>query len=301
MEGTVTTSAPASSTAPEQGGAPATVNAVSNTPEPKPTPKPEEYFEHKVNGQVRKYTREQLLAKASLADAATERFESASQREKKYNAWRESVKANPIKALMDPELGLTKEQIRAQIEQYYKQEYIDPETLTPEQQRIAELERKIAEKEAREKEFEEMTNKQKEEAEAQQTAQEMQQTIISILEKSGLEKTRFNASRIAYWMRQNLKNGYDAPEEVILNQVKEERQAIIKTMIETMEPAQLVASLGDEFVRKVRMFDMERLNAKLNPGSTIPAREADDAPPKPGKERTMSDVDKYLNRARFGR
>lgn len=284
--------APANQSNASQAKGPAEVPR-GTTPPAAPTAPPE-LFEVKVNGQVRKYTREQLLAKASLGEAAHERFEKASQIEKRDAALREQFKKDPIKALLNPELGLTKEQIKATMEKWYKEEFIDPEVLNEDQKARRELERWKAQKEAEEAEKAEREKLTKEEQELAVAREEMQKEIISALEKSGLPKTRFTVARYAYWMRQNLDKGYDAPPEVIMQQVKDERAELNQDLIAAATPEQVVSMLGPDVVNKIRKYDLERLKGKFNVAPTPQKSE-----PRESKGRkTMRDVDNYFNELR---
>lgn len=269
--------------------------------QPKPQPKkPEpEFFEQKVNGQVRRYTREQLLAKASLGDAATERFEKAAQIEKKFLAHQEKMKVDFMEALLDPELGLSKDQIRSRFESWYKENFIDPETLSPEQRELNELKKYRQQKEEEEKSHAQTKAEQEERQAIDSTREEMQKEIIATLEISGLPKNRFTVGRLAYWQRQNLANGYDAPADVLVQQVKDERSDIIKSDLQTATIEQIQDCLGDgfeEFINKVRKYDLARLNKRFNGEAPEPAKEKRQA----GGRITMSDVDRNLARIRRG-
>lgn len=253
------------------------------------------YIEHKVNGKVKRYTEAELLTKAGLVDGAYEKFESASQKEKKQAEWKKSAQKDFMSALMDPELGLTKDQIRTRFEGWYKENYIDPETLTPEQRELSELrkEREENNKKSKEREDEEKT---KNELHAQSLVrEEMQKQIISCIESSGLPKTRFVAGRMAYWQKQNLSKNYDAPNDVIVQQVREERHSIVRQDIEAMTPDQVVETFGEEIIKKLRQFDLGRLEKRFNQKTNNPviSRERGED----GKK-TMADVDNYLNNLR---
>lgn len=273
---------------------------ISDDKSPKPKPVADDVFEMKVNGKVRKMTKDEywnarkdVAGKISLADAAYEKFEAASQKEKKYGDWKQKAAKNVIEALQDPELGLTRDQIRQQFETWYKEEFINPETMTEEQRELAKY-KKEAEALKAEKKAQEDDKKSKDE-EAKETAvrEEMQKQIIGCIEKSGMPKTRFVAGRMAYWQKQNLAKGYDAPDDVLIQQVKDERQAIVRQDIEVMTPEQIVETFGDEIIKKLRQFDLARLQKRFNGGD-------ESRPPKEptNKKTTMADVDNYFNEMR---
>lgn len=231
------------------------------------TPKAQapELFEIKVNGKTQRLTRDELIARAQLSESATSRFEEAAQARKQVEKIISTARSNPIEALMDPALGLSKDQIRDAFEKWYAQEYIDPETLTPEQLRLRDAEAKLKAYETAESE-----SKAKKEAEEQEqlTAREtenLQKTIVEAMESSGLPKTKFFVSRMAFYMRQNLLNGWEAPTSVIVAQVRKERQEIMSDLTESSDPETLIALLGDGVVNKIRQHDLKKLREKRAP------------------------------------
>lgn len=257
----------------------------------------QQYVEVKVNGQMRRYTIEQARARLAMAEGAHEKFETAAQKEKKYNDWKQSVQKDALAALMDPELGLTKDQIRTKFEHWYKENFIDPETMSPEQREALKW-RQEAEKSR--KELDERNQKEQsaaEEVKASEMRQSVQKEIIGVLEESGLPKTRFFANRIAFYMGQNLAKGYDAPKEVVINQVKEEGVAIIGSLVESATGAQLAEYFPD-MVKKIRQFDTEQLRNRFNPTQNGGGQgSAGTGKPRQGG-RSMKDVDNYLNELR---
>lgn len=248
------------------------------------------YYDMKVNGKDRRYTIDQLKAKASLGEAATERFEEASAKEKKYQQWKDSAKKDLLSALQDPELGLTRDEIRVKMEQWYKENFIDPETMTEEQKRLRDLEKYKKGKEEEEttaKERQELEAKAQEEREAVESAQK---EIIETLKKSGLQQTRFNAGRIAYWMKANLQRGYNAPMAVILNQVKAERADIFSHEVKERPIEEILSEeWGQEFINRVRKFDLERLKTRFASEKPVPTTR------KEASTKSMADVDAYFN------
>lgn len=256
--------------------------------------KADELYEVKVNGQLKKYTLDQLRSKAGLSDAAMEKFEKASEMSKKSEAFKDSLKKDFLTALMDPELGLTKDQIRSRFESWYKENFIDPETMTDEQKELRDL-KKYKEQKAKEEEEraekERLANEEQLESHARE---QLQKDIIQALDTSGLPKSRFTVSRMAYWMRQNLSKGFDAPTEVIIQQVKDERAQIVSDLISNSTAEQIVETLGEELINKLRKYDVERLKKRFE----APETTEDKPVGKRGERKTMADVDAYFNSLR---
>lgn len=266
---------------------------IKGEPE-KGSPKQSETFELTVNGKPRKYTLEELKMKASLGEAANERFQKASEIEKRFESTKAELKKDFMKVLLAEDTGLTKEQVRERFEHWYKENFIDPETMDPRDVKLREYERREKEREAQEQaEKERIAN----EAKAQETSkivESMQKDIIAVVEESGLPKTRFTAARVAYWMRQNLKNGYDAPKEVIVQQVREERDSLVSSMVREASGEQLVEMLGEDLVKKIRDYDIALLKKKLNVNEPKPMQRPGERKERP----TSKDVERYFNELR---
>lgn len=267
-------------------------NAKAKTEAPAEKKEPQ-YFERVVNGQTRRYTAEQLLERAAVADSAHERWEEAAKMRKEVEDWKSTAQTDFLKALQDPKLGLSKDQIRQQFEKWYFEQVIEPESLSPAEKKAREVEEKLKGYQEKEETDKKSAEQRQQDALDLRAREEVQSGIIETLEKSDLPKTRFMANRVAYWMRQNIKAGYDAPMDVVLSQVREERDSIVRSYAEAATPQQLVEALGESVIKKLRQFDLGQLKSKF--GQTQES-------PKPKKEqtgrKTMADVDKYFNEMR---
>lgn len=218
-----------------------------------------ETFEVKVNGKTVKMSRQEVIDYASMSHAANSKFDEASKLRKSVDSIINTAKTNPIQALMDPALGLTKDQIRDAFETWYTKEYIEPESLTPEQKQLKEVQSRLksyeeAEQEKirqqKESEETELTNKQREYLQGQ---------IIDAIDRSGLPKSKWIASRMAFYMRENLTKGWEAPIDLIVSQVKQERQSIMSDLTDNSEGDTLISLLGEGVVNKIRQYDLKRL------------------------------------------
>lgn len=229
-------------------------------------PDASDLFDVKVNGKLIKMTRQEMHDHASMSYAAESKFKEAKETRKEIDRIINNAKTNPIESLMDPALGLTKDQVRDAFEKWYAKEYIEPETLNADQKRVRELEakfKKIEEDEKRKKQEDDKT------AQEKMTAQQrdhLQKQIIEAIDKSGLPKTKKIASRVALYMRQNNLNGWDAPIDMIIRQVKNERQAEMADEIKEANVDQLIELFGEEGINKIRQYDLQRLREKRKLG-----------------------------------
>ncbi len=251
---------PSSNVGQSQTPATPTNNAVNTTVQPTATPP--ESFDVKVNGKVVKMTRQELIDNASMSSAANEKFNEAAKMRKEYESFLKTVKESPLKALTDPRLGLTKEQVRAKMEEWYHKEFIIPEGMTEEQKRLAAAEERL-------KTYEEQEAAQKRQTEEQELAkltatqtEYLQNQIIEAMEASGLPKTKFIVSRMAFYMRQNMQQGWEAPTSLIVQQVKREQQDLIGGQVKELDAPGLIALFGEDVINKIRAHDLKQLRER---------------------------------------
>jgi hypothetical protein len=277
-----------------QAGALSSSTQTAGTPSAAP-----EYFEVKVNGKSVKMTRDEVLAHAAKAQAADQRFEEAARLRRESQAFEENLKKNKIQALIDR--GFTKDQIRDEFEKWYSQEFIEPETLTADQKRARDMERELLRYKQAEKEAQEKAQL---DQEAQMTSQQREyfsQQIIDAMDKSGLPKTKFFAQRMAFYMRENLVKGWEAPLDLIVSQVKSERKTMMADLTESASVDQLIEMLGEGVINKIRKHDLEQLRSRRQ-NQGMQSSETDGyGNPTSGDKKTYSDVNRYLREMRLGK
>lgn len=268
-------SEPKSAATPEEGS-PQQVAAKVEQPAKPAEP---EWLEYVADGKKRRVTKEEALKRLlPLADTSYNRLEEAAAMRKQADSVLSRMK-DPKKAiefLQDPELGLKKEEVKAAFEDWYKTNYIDREAMTPEQREHADLKARLSK-------YEEQEVNQKKEAERKlneeldsRTAQETQQEIIKTVEESGLPKSKFTVSRIAYWTRLNEAKGINAPRELVIGQVKKELRDVVESVCAAADGDMLFEVLGEATVKKVRSHDLARIRAKRNQVAPVQTPVQDD-------------------------
>ena len=215
-----------------------------------PDAKPE-MFDVKVNGKMVRMTKDDLIKKAALADGAFERFEQAAAKERQVNAILAKAKSNPIGSLM--EAGLTKDEAREAFEAWYSSEYIEPETLTKEQRDLKAAQDELKRYKEQEKAWRERKQAEQEEAEVNTHRELLQKQIIDAMEEHGMPKgaKKFAMSRIAFYMKQARDKGFDAPMDLIVQQVKQERDYLIQDIPEDANYQTLVDLYGETVVKRI--------------------------------------------------
>lgn len=291
--------APAQQVTPSGQGAGEGITAAKTTPTSAPQ---EEYFDVPVNGKTVKMTKQQLFNYASKSSAADERFKEAAKIRQQQENFKAKAQKDFIEALQDPELGLTKEQIRARFEDWYMKEVIEAEGMSEEQKKAKETEARLRKYEEKEKEDEAKKVREEQEKLTMAQREALGRQIMEAMDSSGLPKTEFFASRMAFYMRQNLMNGYEAPISMIVDQVKAEYRKINSGVSENSTVEQLIEMFGEGVVNKIRQYDLKQLREKRNfkPPVNNPYRPA----LAPGQEKnklSSSDVDQRLRDMRAGK
>lgn len=279
-------------------------NVPTHKPQPAkeaaPAQAPSETFEVKVNGQVRRVGRDEAIRLIQLGYSANERFEQGAALSKKGQAIIESAKANPIKALM--EAGLNKDQIRAAMEAWYTQEFIEPETLPKEELRARRAEAELEGYKKKEAEAAERARQGEEEKLTAHQRSAMQQQIIDAMEAHKLPKNKFTVARIAFYMRQSNLKGYDAPMDLIVQKVKEERQAHVADIAENASYEQLIELFGESTIKKIREEDLKNLRANRQKSGAQSFSSSPTQEPRQKTDRvSMRDVDLKLRAMRLGK
>lgn len=223
-------------------------------------PPADEFFDVPVNGKTKRVTKAELLKRYSLEEAAEQRFNEAAKLRREAEE-REAVWNDPEKAL---ELLKKRhpDRFRDTVENVYNREYIEPENMTPEQRRIAELERENNEYKSKAQQDAEALKAKQDADEDERTVGQLQREIMEVLETSGLPKTKFTAARIAYWMRVNENKGLGLPADLIVKKVKDERRDIMRSEMQAMSVEQMIETYGDDAIKKLRAWDIEQIRKR---------------------------------------
>lgn len=225
----------------------------------------QEFFDVTVDGKPQRLTRQEIINFASLGKAAHKKIQEAQEMKKSYETRQQKFKENPMAFLSDPANGLSKEQIRAELEKYYHREYIESEQLTTEQRELREYKRREQERLEMDKKRQIEEDDRALNTQTEQLRQVIQAQIIEAMDKSGLPKTKYNVQRIAFHMKQAHDAGFQAPLEFIAQQVKSERADTFRDLLMNSTPEQLLEMFGEAKMKELRRADLERIRQKKNP------------------------------------
>jgi hypothetical protein len=218
-------------------------------------------YKVKVNGEELEVTEEELIKGYQIRKAADEKFREASMLRKQAEEFISLLKKDPIKVLTHPNLGLDFKKLAEEyLYQQLEEELMDPKDreLKKYKAMIEEMERQKQEQERAEREA--MIEQLKAEY-----SQNYVKDITEALQSSGLPKNEFTVKRIAYYMHEGLKRGYNLSAKQVAPLVKEDYIKEQKALYSSLDGDLLVQLLGDDLVNKIRKYDVEKLKAKKTP------------------------------------
>lgn len=253
----------------------------------------------KINGQEREYTEEEVIRKAQLAEAADEKFKSASEKMQQMERFIEALRTNPKAVLSHPDLGIN---MRELAEEYLTEE-VKRELMSPEERELNELrefKRKQDEASERSKK-EEMTKAQKQQMEQLQQRQRDQfdKQISDVLNKSNLPKTPYTVKRVAEVLYNAVSKGYELDVATAVDMVKENYLGDIQSMFGSLDGDNLLGVLGNDIAKKIRQHDLNRLKAKLQPQQPQQVADIVDETNKPQTSRREKTDNKKLSESEW--
>lgn len=264
--------------APSKGTAPAGAVPEAGKPADKaPTapenpPDPARPFKLVVEGKTFWLNQDQLVQWAQKGAGANQRFQEAHKIRQQAESVLALLKRDPRAVLSHPSMGIDFDKLAEE----HLMKRIEREKLTPEQKELADAKEKL-------KTHEENERKRLEEAHAAKVqeltahyAQDFEKDIIASLETSGLPKTRGTVKRMAHYMYEGLKRGYNLKAGDVAGLVLEDYQAEIKELHSTADGDTLLKLFGEDVAKKIREADLRRVQG--NGGAPAPTVNRDSSP-----------------------
>lgn len=218
----------------------------------------------KVAGQLRDVSIEELERRYTLEEGAQTKFERAAQMLKEAQALQESLKKDPVKALLNA--GITLDQLRS-ISEKTILEQIEEERLTPEQRRIRELESQLNERQTAEE-------RAAQEKQQQETAEQEKKYVAEFTSKlrDAFSKHQLPVQDPLYVSSavKFLQNAYLAGEDIdptdAVEFVKHETLQRVAGLYEGLSGEQIIEHLGQANIEKIRKADIARLKGQPKEG-----------------------------------
>lgn len=216
---------------------------------------PKKMFKVKVNGQEMEVDEQELLTGYQTRKSADEKFREASMSKKQAEEFVNLLRTNPLKVLNNPNLGIDMKKLAED----YLIAQMEEESLSPEQRELKEAKSKLQSFEEEKKRIE----SEKEEAAKAELRQRHTESytkdITSALETSGLPRTEHTVKRMAYYMHQALKRGYDLSASDVADLVKQDYINEHKSLFGGLDGDMLLKLLGDDVANKIRKHDVSKI------------------------------------------
>lgn len=236
----------------------------------------------KSGGKSREVTDEQELVRlAQMGLGAHEKFEKAAAARKESEALLELLKTNPAKALES--LG---HDVKKLAEEYIWEE-AQKELMSPEELEKAKIKKELDDLRAeRDREMNEKRERQVAQLQAQYE-ETIQEQIIEAIDKYKLPKNPKTVARIADYMTQLLEADYEDVSPLdVAHRVRKDLEDEHKALYNNYDVEELIKLLGDDKIKKIRQYEVDKVKAKASPSPT--KTEAVKTPPKEGEEEKPS-------------
>lgn len=221
-----------------------------------------------VDGQDRELTVEELARDYNIRQASMKRFEEAAAKEKQVEKFFQTLLKDPKSVLASEHFAKQGFNLR-QFAESIMREHIEQEMLTPEQRAQAEKDRMLEEYKRRDEESQKTEAQKKREADKQAAEHKFSTKFQESLEASKLPKSPFVLKRMVEFQRQALKNKYDFTPQELGSLVREEISREVGEMFSTMEPEVLSQLLGEDTLKKIREFELKRVEPQAPPQKQV--------------------------------
>lgn len=279
-----TTATPVSTPAPEAPTAPANNGGWDDVPETpaEPTPpkapaepkrKPVKWLTVKVDGKEERVTEDELLKNYSKFKAADSRFQEASKAKQSVEAFMKALQEDPEKVLSDPNIPIDRNKLAEKW--LYDKIQADLTPVDPNQAKIREYEEKLKKYQEKE-EQEKLTVKEQEfQATVAKRKEELGNMFAEAMKQSSLSKNPETAAatlrEMALYYRAAKAQGETPTPEELAAHVEQKYFKGMYELANTLEGEDLVKFLGDQIVKKIRSYDLNRLKSKSNPQQVVEA------------------------------
>lgn len=300
----------------DEAAAPATPEATpaENSGSAKPTPAaaPAEY-EFDFEGQKRKYSAEELRANylkgksaAQLMSKAEQRAREADEKLKRAEATPQRFRDRAERAKILKEWGLDERQLAEEL----LLPYVQAETLNEDQRRALEYQRRNEELERQAKEREDKEKADKEEEETRAHQERLGKAFVAALDKVGLpkESAPWAIKRMAALAEKAEDLGLELAPEEIAGLVREDFLNEHRSITATLSGAQIEALYGEDFIKKVMRYAVEKLRKGPKPGQlnqtpapgVTPTQKPNGVHKPPKKTMNEAEFDQYVKQLTKG-
>lgn len=290
-------------TAIEADGAAEQTDVVENTAEATPEETTLRKFKVKVDGEELEVDEDELLKGYQSSKSAQKKFSEAAMMRKQAEKFVELLKTDPVKVLTDPDIGVNFRELAEK----YLVEQLQEELLTPEEREVREVKRKLREYEDKER----LTREEQEKAQYEELLNHYQQDftkqITTALESTGLPQNEATIGRMANYYYQILQSK-DIADEVkdnitftdVAQLVQEDYQNELKRLVSSSNMETLVKLMGEDQVKNIRKWDLERVGKKDAPKTPEKQPDLKQRSSEGKKKMSMKEFDEQMAKIKRG-
>jgi len=239
-------------------------------------------YKVKVDGEEIEVTLEDMQRDYQLRRASDKKFQDAAAIKAQAEEFLEALRTDPRKVLEHPNINAD---IRALAEEILS-EQLEDEMLDPKDREIKKLQRELEAREAEKKAEEDAKTTTKQKAEEAELLAGYEKQIDTALSTSGLPNTSFTIDRMAYYMQQAVRSGYDLTAADVVPLVKEDYINDFKKFFAGSDDKVIAEILGGPAMKKIRKMDLSTLK---DPKGKTPANQPDVKPRAKGEKQTFED------------
>lgn len=209
--------------------------------------------------------KEYMTRQLQLAKMGQNRAQQYSALEKDVVGFLNELKANPKKALSNPNFNLDLKKLAAEI----IEEEISNSQKSPEQIKAEKLEQEL-QRLKEERETEKQTAQQREFERLQEQAYQQYDTAMSsALDKSDLPKSPYVIKKMADYMLSGLEKGLDITPEDVLPLVRNEVLEDMRSMIGAMPDEAIEEFIGKDIFNRVRKKNLAKAKGTVQPPTPV--------------------------------
>jgi len=260
---------------------------------------PQQTFSLTVDGEDLELTYDQMVEFAQKGKSSVKRFQEAAAMRKEIEAERAAIQA----AIQGKPEDLFNMKIQnglmtgEDLEKWIIEKAIaiaERPELTPEQQRMMDMERELEELRRAKEEQENQRRTAAFEAQKEQYREQFSRDIMSAIEDGGLEADPYTIQRVALTLQNHIDETGNLRVSVrdVVDHIKHEERNLFNDYLSNLELDRIEKLLGEDKLKKIRAKDLEKLK---NPVAK-PTSKVEDVLNKPkAKPASMSEFFKNLN------
>lgn len=254
---------------------------------------PEKPYRIKVEGKEYSLSLDELQRYAQKGFGSEKKFQEASKYRQQAENLIRALRENPRNPLLWKALGKDFKQVA----QEALLEEIEREKLTPAERELAEAKEKLRQMEEDKKTEEQKAQEAQMSNLVKHYNEQYDKDITDALSGSQLPKTPSTVKRMAYYLAQGLKNDLQLKAADVVEFVRKDYMNDIASLFGSTDADAMANFLGEENLKKIREWDLKRLNLPTPPGAPeVPAAPVGGERPKLSKDEWRARLDQKIGK-----